>query len=252
MDDVDLVLPPRFHRAAMAVLSEAGWTMARAPGGIDYDRMFVHPRLPGLPLELHRAMSTPQIWANGLDADELWANRVPQTIFGAPAYGLPPEVELVALAGHASKPFHLLDRLIWSVDVAVVVDAATRCGRIDWDEVDRMARRVGCRTAIAALLAHARRLGASVPDEMCVPLARGARRIAVEPLFDSTWPAVPNNTYRRRLEFSVVDGWRRRQAMTVAWAMRPGVRHAPGRLLSLGRAAARRWWLMRGARPPAD
>jgi hypothetical protein len=244
MDDVDLILPARFHPDAIKVLTDAGWTVARTAGGLYYDAALVHPRMPGLPLELHRALSTWQIWANGLGVEELWERRVPQTVFGASAYGLPPEIELVALAGHASKPFHLFDRLIWSVDVAVVVEAAT-VAPIDWDVVDRVARRVGCRTAVAVLLAHARRLGARVPDAMCEPFAAGPRRRAVAPLFEPDWPVIPNNAYRRRLEFSVVDGWYRRLAMAAAWTMTAGPAKAPGRLFGLGRIAIRKWWQLR-------
>ncbi|MEY2479008.1 MAG: hypothetical protein QOG87_4323 [Actinomycetota bacterium] len=250
MDDVDLILPSEFHPAAIDALTKAGWRVVRPAGRVYYDVALVHPQLPGLPVELHRALSTWHIWANGPSATDLWERRVPQTVFGTAAFGLPPELELVALAGHASKPFHLFDRLIWSVDVAVVIDAASRAAPIDWDDVDREARRVGCRTAVAVLLSHARHLGASVPDEMCVPAATRTRRKAVAPLFAPDWPVVPNNTYRRRLEFSVVDGWQRRLAMTLAWSATPSFVGAPGRLLSLARAGMQRWWRLRSMPTP--
>jgi hypothetical protein len=248
MDDVDLVLPPEFHPAAIDVLCKAGWRVARSPERVDYDVALVHPQLPGLPLELHRALSTWHKWANGPSATELWERRVPQTVFNTPAFGLPPEFELVALAGHASKPYHVFDRLIWSVDVTVVIDTAT--GPLDWDAVDREARRVGCRTAVAVLLSHARQLGSSVPEEMCVPAARGSRRLAVAPLFAAEWPVVSKHPYRRWLEFAVVDGWQRRLAMTLAWSAAPGVAGAPGRLFSLGRTAIQRWWQLRSTPTP--
>ncbi|HEX9549347.1 MAG TPA: hypothetical protein VF942_18540 [Acidimicrobiales bacterium] len=38
------------------------------------------------------------------------------------AFGLPIEEELLALAAHAGKPFHQFQHLIWSVDIAVVMD----------------------------------------------------------------------------------------------------------------------------------
>jgi hypothetical protein len=123
MDDVDLLLPPRLHGTARTVLEAAGWRVAEQAGS-HYETVLLHPDLPGLPVELHAALSSPGDAASRVDLASLWERRRPVTVAGATSFGLPPEVELVALAAHAAKPFHVFERLIWSVDFAAVIGAA--------------------------------------------------------------------------------------------------------------------------------
>lgn len=248
MDDVDLVLPPAQHGEAMRVLAEAGWRVARPAGGPHYDELLVHPELPGLPLELHRALSIWQERASGLSLEALWGMRIPQTIFGAHAFGLPPEEELVAVAGHAGKPFHVFGRLLWSVDAVVIVQSAATAP-VSWDRVARLADRLGSATALAVLLSQASRLGADVPGELCLPMARGTRRAALAPLFDPEWPALPRDKLRRRFQFVVADAWWRRAVMLAGAVAGEGVGAIPRRALDFGRAFGRNWVRFRFGRP---
>lgn len=249
MDDVDLVLPPAQHGEAMRVLAEAGWRVARPAGGPHYDELLVHPELPGLPLELHRALSIWQERASGLSLEALWGMRIPQTIFGAHAFGLPPEEELVAVAGHAGKPFHVFGRLLWSVDAVVIVQSAATASPVSWDRVARLADRLGSATALAVLLSQASRLGADVPGELCLPMARGTRRAALAPLFDPEWPALPRDKLRRRFQFVVADAWWRRAVMLAGAVAGEGVGAIPRRALDFGRAFGRNWVRFRFGRP---
>jgi hypothetical protein len=202
MDDIDVILPPEQHDRALAVLRTAGWR-EYARSGDHYDTVLTHPTVPDLPLELHRGLDRWRDRATSLSARELWQARRATDVLGVGAFALPPEVELVALAAHAGKPFHNFDRLIWSVDLAVV--AATP--GLDWDRVASIAAGAGATTVVAVGLHHAARLGADVPAAR-VPLPPGRlRRAALAPVLDDAWPAAPvPHRVNHRLRYALADG----------------------------------------------
>ena len=209
MDDIDVLLRADQHDRACAALTHAGWTVCDRPGN-HYDTLLLHPRVPDLPLELHRGLESWVQRTTDLTVERLWEARVPVDLFGVATFGLPPEVEIVALAAHAGKPFHNFERLIWSVDLAVV--AADAGDRLDWERVGRVARDVGAATVVAVGLHHARRLGAAVPDELVTLPAGRFRTAAVAPLIEETFPLRQlDERSVHRLRYALRDR-RRRQA----------------------------------------
>src|SRR5205823_12451523 len=87
-------------------------------------------------LELHWAVS----WGSRSDRDamdNLWAEASPRTIFGAPAYALSPEWEILFLAAHAAR--HQWQGLKWLVDLHELCSSPD----IDWKKVKEKANRFG-------------------------------------------------------------------------------------------------------------
>ncbi|MFI5041296.1 MAG: nucleotidyltransferase family protein, partial [Acidimicrobiales bacterium] len=169
------------------------------------------------------ALNTWREQSNRLTADALWQRRIPVDVFGTAAWGLPVEDEIVALLAHAGKPFHVFNRLIWSVDIAVVVAAANRPP--DWDEVARMASDLGCRTVVAVGLTQARRLGASVPDELCRVGATGPKQSALADVRSEDWPLVERDEgVFTRLRYALADDWRARARLFAGTVVGTGSR----------------------------
>ena len=73
MDDIDLLLPKADHRRALDALGHAGWQVARAGGGDQYDTLLTHREVPSLFLELHYGLEHPSHRVTALDPEALWA-----------------------------------------------------------------------------------------------------------------------------------------------------------------------------------
>ena len=205
MDDVDLLVPADQAQAAVAVLEAAGWR--RGVHSVDlpdpgYDVPMVHREAVGLPIELHRELQRRGQRTSGVDAALLWAGRRASSVAGRRAWGVAPELELLVLATHAAKPFHVFSRLIWAVDIAVVAGA----GGLDWDLVARRAQELRCATAVAVAGRLGRRLGAAVPDEVTALSGIVERTGALDALLDPRWPFVMADHNRRGLALALVDG----------------------------------------------
>lgn len=249
MDDIDLVFPPTQAGAVIATLQRAGWQVRPVPASRPHETDLLHPALPGLPIDLHRELTTWRDRTTRLTGDALWRLRRRHELAGAPAYILPPEYELVSLAAHAAKPFHTFDRLIWSVDVCVVVETARASGGFDWDIVREFAAENACRTAVAVALSHARRLGLDVPADMLEGGAGGTRRSALAPVLSSQWPLVPRkDKVRMPLMFALIDDWRSRVEVLVGVIGVAGPLEGPRRAVQLPARGARRWWRLRSGR----
>lgn len=251
MDDIDVLLPATQHDRALDVLRRAGWRALSRPGD-HYDTILVHGDVPGLPLELHRALSTWRERVTGLTSDALWASRIPTNLLGTRAYGVRPEEDLVALACHAGKPFHNFERLVWWADLAAVIDDAGPA--FDWDRVARLAEEVGASTVVAICLRQARRLGADVPPELgALPRSR-LRRAAIAPVLDETWPVVePDLATIQRLRYLAWDRRRTSVLLAVAEVTDGPALEIPGKTVALVRAAARSLleWRRSGTLPPS-
>jgi len=247
MDDADLILPPDQVDAGVATLQAAGWRVAEIRASTHHEVVLTHPGLPGLPVELHRALATWRERSNHLTTADLWRWRVERVISGQPAFGLPREEEIVALGAHAAKPFHVFGRLIWSVDIAVViVEAERNQDEIDWDRVARLAEHARCTTGLAVALSQAHRLGAWSPLEMRDGFANDARSRAVEPVLSAEWPLLERTWgMRARLRYALVDDWRQRLTLLLGQIIEAGPRDAPRNALNIGRHGARRWWHLR-------
>ncbi|HZN16459.1 MAG TPA: nucleotidyltransferase family protein [Acidimicrobiales bacterium] len=242
MDDIDVILPPAQYQAALAGLRHAGWVDVEDRPGDHYDTYLLHQRVPDLPLELHRDLATRGERSNRLRGEDLWNLRRPGECFGARAYVLPPEEDLVALAAHAAKPFHNFERLIWSVDFAVVIQSTT----LDWDRVAAFARRNACSTALAVSLRNAARLGAEVPAELCVIKGGAARLAALEPVLDPRWTMTEVEPgVKHRLRYALSDGRASRASLLAGEVFAKGPLHAPGKAIGLTRLAVRQWRRLR-------
>lgn len=242
MDDIDVILPPSQFNIALSAVKGAGWTEAAERTGEHYDAYLLHPRVPDLPLELHRDIAVRGQRPNRLTGEDLWQLRVPGDCFGASAYLLPPEENLVALAAHAAKPFHQFQRLMWSVDFAVVIGSSD----LDWGRVQEFADRNGCATALAVSLRNARRLGARVPTELCEVKGGTARRAALAPVLDDGWPlAAPDPGVSRRLRYALSDSRGSRVALLSGELLAGGIHSAPAQAVRLARLGTRQWWRLR-------
>jgi hypothetical protein len=238
MDDVDLVVPAEALAEAIAVLERAGWARARHSDAVadpGYDVPMAHPSTGGMPIELHYDLQRPSQRTSEVDAARLWSERVETQVCGQVVWGLAPELELLALATHAAKPFHAFNRLIWAVDIAVVSGA----GGFDWDLLARRAVELRCRTALAVALRLARRLGAEAPDEL-VALPGFARRTrALEPVLDPAWPFAVDERNRSAFALALVDDHRARGKLIVDQVRREDGRSPAATAYDLLRAGGR-------------
>jgi hypothetical protein len=227
MDDIDLLVPPDDADRAEAALTAAGWKLIQRPGE-HYDAAFLHPEVPHLPVELHRALSTWDDDGTRLTIQRLWQARRPKSVLGVQTLVLPPEEDLIALAAHAAKPFHNFSRLIWAVDLAMLVHDEPD---LDWDRLLALARTVRCRTAVAMGLRLATRLGAPVPRAALQIDANRYQRRGLAQVLDRSWPTTePDLHLRGNLHFAFWEDPMRRAVMRYASVTQAGWRNIPGRI----------------------
>jgi hypothetical protein len=211
MDDIDILVPADRFDDAVVELERSGWTRAQHATGT-YDIPFRHRDAPDVFLELHHEISDPRELPSALSATALWQARRPMSVYGYDVWTLPPELEIVVLATHAAKIFHRFDRLLWTVDLAVVI----RSAEIDWGIVAALSARAQRRVATAIALRLASRLGAEVPQAMTLTPGTLGRSGAVAFMTD---PARP---FRREpkartpwLAFALIDDFRGMARMAI-------------------------------------
>jgi hypothetical protein len=165
--DIDILVPPSDAPRARRLLIEQGYsspfteefflnhqlrTSADSPlqarrGGLDYF------------LELHWTLL--QHAAKDAEAiEDLWSQARPREFFGAPAYGLTPEWELLYLSTHAA--YHRWQTLKWIADVHDLCASVS----IDWQLVREKAERFELDRALGSTLAVCSRLyGITTPAD---------------------------------------------------------------------------------------
>lgn len=165
--DLDLLIHARDLQRAAALLLKRGYeldTPARAdlsPANSDSGEYHFERPGDGMVAELRWKVElvTPR-YRRRLGLDWVWPRRRTAILAGANVPDLDAETALLMLCLHGSK--HSWTRLAWVVDVAQLL-ASSSC--LNWNEVDREAKRTGLwRTlAFGVLLAH-KIAGASVPE----------------------------------------------------------------------------------------
>lgn len=246
MDDLDILVRPDQHRLATEALRRAGWRTTRRQGP-KYSLSLSHPAMPGLPVDLHHDLAVPVDQVFRFTAADLWEAGQTRSLFGVPAFVPAPASELLLLATHAGKPYHNFDRLLWAVDAAVIIDAASASGTpIDWNWVQEVSRRAAARSALAVLLAQAARLGAQCPAPLREVEAGAARRWALDAPCSETWPLESRDERKRnRLTFAVIDDPWLRVRRLLYHMTKDGLIRAPGRAAVLSWRIVRRFWRLR-------
>ena len=243
MEDIDLIVRPRDHARALRALTSAGWRPVQSLTHRRHDTLLAHPDLPGFPVELHTALDSWFEQATELDAGALWRRRRDATVLGTPVFIPDPEDELLAVAVHAGKPFHCFDKLIWSVDIALLTGAAAQ-PTLDWEAVIHRASQARCRTVLAVALALGRGLGGQAPAWVA-PLPTGWRERALAPLLAPEWPLDPGSLRTRRTaRYALADGWRQQARLFAGEHSDLPPRHQVPRTLDTLRRAGHRWWLL--------
>jgi Uncharacterised nucleotidyltransferase len=142
--DLDILVPRSMVARAFNLLRAQGYVSEFAPGffanlllrhDIEYalrreERGFHYM------VELHWGI----LWGGRSEAgvtDQLWADAYPMTVFGAPAYALSPEWQILFLAAHAAR--HKWQGLKWLVDLHELYSSAD----IDWDKLNQKAKQLG-------------------------------------------------------------------------------------------------------------
>ena len=223
MDDVDVIVPDHQVDAALKALDACGWQPHTPPARRQFEIDITHEALPGLHIDLHRGLDSWRTRANRLTTDGLWVARQPTTLYGAPAFILPPELELVSLAAHAAKPYHGFDRLIWIADVAVATQR-----ELDWERVAYLALDAHCRTAVAVALNLAARMGVESPDEL--RRIDPSRLSALAAVLSPDWPVISRDSkVRAALRYALVDDRRTRATLLVSELFDKRAREVPRR-----------------------
>ena len=247
MDDVDLFLPSEERSEAVQVLRRVGWFEVHRSYA-DYSLALAHPGLPGLPLDLHEDVAVREQRSFRLQGRDLWAARRPLVLAGVEVFGLSPEWQLLLIATHAAKRFHTFDRLLWSVDARVVIEAAAATDSpVDWHMVGALARRVSGRSAVAVLLAQAFRLGAESPAWLRELRGSSARRRTLAPAVSHNWPVTEvDDPTRNRLAYALVDNPFLEFRKAVHEVGDAGLWQAPLRGVDMVVKATKRAWKLRG------
>lgn len=252
MDDVDLLVRADEHRKATEVLRQAGWQTTRRQGP-EYSLSLAHPAIPGLPVDLHCELAVRAEQVFRFKARDLWEAPLPVTLFGAEVFLPGPELELLLLATHAGKPFHNFDRILWAVDAAVVIRAASSFGvPIEWGHLGELSKRAAAGSALAVLLSQAERLGADSPARLRAVDAGTTRGRALEPARSAAWPVEQlTSALRDRLTYAVIDDPWLRIRRLLYQTQDGGLLRAPVRgTVLIWRILRRSWRLSRMASVP--
>jgi hypothetical protein len=142
--DLDILVPRSMVRSAFDLLRADGYKSEFGPGFFA-DLLLRHDieyalRRDGRGFEFMVEPHWGVLWGGKAEesvTDHLWADAYPTTVFGAPAYALSPEWQVLFLAAHAAR--HQWQGLKWLVDLHELYSAP----KFDWDKLDRKAKQLG-------------------------------------------------------------------------------------------------------------
>jgi hypothetical protein len=126
------------------------------------------------PLELHCGL----LWGGRLERDllkEIWADAVPLSFYGVPAFVLSSDWEFLYLAVHAAR--HGLLSLKWFVDL----DRFSSHRALDWTSIKQKAQRMGWETAVRDSLLTCAQLFGSPIDPAFAPTTSQRRLGPLDP-----------------------------------------------------------------------
>jgi hypothetical protein len=155
--DLDILIHEQDVARAERVMTEAGFALQRrhSPGEHAYEDSY--GRGDGVWVEIHWKLTG----LKRLDLRPVWKRMRPVKVFGTSYNFFSPVDLLVFLCLHGAK--HRWARMIWICDIAAVLK---RQESLDWDELFRVAHRMGGRRALQVGVTLAIQLaGAYVPPE---------------------------------------------------------------------------------------
>jgi hypothetical protein len=142
--DLDILVPRSMARRAYELLRADGYRSEFGRGffselllrhDIEY-ALYRNERGFEFMVELHWGV----LWGGKEEestSDQLWADAYPTTVFGAPAYALSPEWQILVLAAHAAR--HHWQGLKWLIDLHELYSAP----KFDWEKLERKAKQLG-------------------------------------------------------------------------------------------------------------
>ncbi len=126
------------------------------------------------PLELHCGL----VWGGRLERDllkDIWADAVPKSFYGVPAFALSSDWEFLYLAVHAAR--HSRHSLKWFVDL----DRFCSRGQLDWGSIKEKAERLGWEKAVRDSLTICAQLLSSPIEPAFAPATSEHRTGALDP-----------------------------------------------------------------------
>jgi len=167
MTDVDLLVRKRDLARVEAKLFAMGYAQRRQPHrDEDYSTcQHLHPltKAGGPPIEIHWTIESPTE-PFAIDVEGLWGRARPATVAGVDVLALSPEDLLLHLCLHTAFHHRLALGLRGCWDI---LETIRHCGNaIDWEQVQRRARRWGVEKYVYLMLHLAKELlGAAVPAQ---------------------------------------------------------------------------------------
>lgn len=199
MSDLDVLVPPQFAEAALQALISIGYASIVPHYEAELRETAIETQLVKqtpvgrIVVELHWAI----LWTAKLDRAplaSLWSEARPAVIFGAQAFRMSPEWEILYLAAHVSK--HHWEGLKWLADIHDL--CATY--EVNWAEVAAKARQFGWLTMLQTTFAACRQVFETAPP------AEALRGRA--PAWLRTFPETRDDASGRLLPLRWLDGLR--------------------------------------------
>jgi hypothetical protein len=168
MTDLDLLVSRQNIPLAASVLRRLGFRAADGMGSPSgfyalTSAVVVYARSHSLSIEVHWELFGRQVYRPSLPASAAWSHALDMRVFDQRVRYLHPRDEIWYLCVHAAIEHHL-ERLIWLVDIAELVDALPASW--DWHRFARETSAAGVALPVVAALGYCcAHLGLAVPSD---------------------------------------------------------------------------------------